>query len=260
MSARPLLSLCIPTYNRAALLEPMLLSLCRQCTAFGDQVEIVVSDNASTDDTRKVVEAASSVTPIRYFRNDANVGSRNFLLAVERASGEYAWILGDDDLVLEGGLSAVIDALRANLDIDYFYVNYFTAPMAVRERLLREGAAGRLPGVDECVVVEPESRRLESWEHIFDLSTSNAVEVNTSILCSVVRREHWERCAGLVRMSQSPMVSAADTSLDDLFPHVKILAHAMVGRPGYYLARPCALMGQGGRSGSPTGPRSRSPV
>jgi len=247
VSARPLLSLCIPTHNRAALLDPMLQSLCRQSVAFGDQLEIVVSDNASTDATRAVVEAASTVAPIRYFCNDENVGSRNFLLAVERASGEYAWVLGDDDLVLEGGLRSVTEALRAHGDVDYFYVNYFTAPVALRDRLIREGSTGWLPELGDCVAREPESRPLASWEHIFDLRTSNAAEVNTSILSSVFRREEWVRCAGLLRMSQAPMVSAADTSLDDLFPHVKILAHAMVGRAGYYIARPCALMGQGGQ-------------
>jgi len=247
MTVRPLLSLCIPTYNRAPLLEPMLQSLCRQCAAFGDQVEIVVSDNASTDATRAAVDAASSVAPIRYFRNDENVGSRNFLLAVARASGEYAWVLGDDDLVLEGGLRTVLEALRAHHDIDYFYANFFTARMVVRDRLMGEPATGWLPAIGDCVVRDLESRPLDSWEHIFDLPTPNAVEVNTSIVCSVFRREEWERCAGLLRMSESPMVSAADTSLDDLFPHVRILAHAMAGRAGYYIGRPCALMGQGGQ-------------
>lgn len=247
MSEAPLLSLCIPTYNRAGLLEPMLRSLCRQCAALGEPVEIVVSDNASTDGTRDVVEAAAAVYPIAYSRNETNVGSRNFLVSVERASGEYAWVLGDDDLVLEGGLSAVTEVVRAHPDIDYVYANYFTAPMAVRDRFMSEGAAASLPAVEDCVVRDPGSRRLDSWEQIFDLRTANAVEVNTSILSSVFRRREWERCAGILRMSESPMVSAADTELDDLFPHVKILAHAMAGRPAYYLARPCALMGQGGQ-------------
>jgi hypothetical protein len=48
-------------------------------------------------------------------------------------------------------------------------------------------------------------------------------------------------------MNGSTMVSAADKSLDDLFPHVKILAHAMIGRPGWYIGEPCALMGNGGQ-------------
>lgn len=247
MSSRALLSVCIPTYNRAALLGPMLTALCRQSAALGDQLEIVVSDNASTDATRAVVDAASAVAPIRYFRNDQNMGSRNFLLAVERASGEYAWVLGDDDLVLDGGLCSVAEALRRHRDVDYFYVNYFTAPVTLRDRLIHEGPTGWLPDIDDCVVHDSEDRRLATWEHVFDLSTANAVEVNTSLVSSVFRREEWLRCADLLRMSQSPIVSKNDTSLDDLFPHVKILAHAMMGRAGYYVARPCSLMGQGGQ-------------
>ena len=86
------------------------------------------------------------------------------------------------------GCEAVTQALLAHGEIDYFYVNYLTAPMAVRDSIMRDEGTGRLPAIDECVVREPESKRLESWEHIFDLPTSNAVEVNTSILSSVFRR------------------------------------------------------------------------
>jgi hypothetical protein len=97
------------------------------------------------------------------------------------------------------------------------------------------------------VAREASDKPLPSWEHIFDLRTSSAAEVNTSILSSVFRREPWLSCAGLLRMSGSPMVSAADKSLDDLFPHVKVLAHAMIGRPGWYIGEPCTLMGHGGQ-------------
>jgi glycosyltransferase involved in cell wall biosynthesis len=247
MSGRPLLSLCVPTYNRAAMLELMLGSLCSQAAQIRDDVEIVVSDNCSPDRTPQVVATAARVYPIASYRNEANVGSRNFLLAVERATGEYAWVLGDDDLVFAGALRHVMDTLRAHPHVDYFFVNYLSAPIELRDRLIRQSDSVYEAPVERCVVREAEDKPLPSWEHIFDLRTACAAEVNTSILSSVFRRAEWQRCAGLLRMNGSPMVSAADTSLDDLFPHVKILAHAMIGRPGWYIGRPCALMGQGGQ-------------
>ena len=60
---KPLLSICIPTYNRAELLRSALLSLVPQVKESGGEVELVVSDNCSTDDTRRVVEWARQFGP-----------------------------------------------------------------------------------------------------------------------------------------------------------------------------------------------------
>ena len=177
-----------PRTTAPRLLEPMLGSLCRQCAALGESVEIVVSDNASTDGTREVVEAAATVYPIAYIRNDANVGSRNFLVSVEWASGEYAWVLGDDDLVLEGGLYTVTECPAHARRYRLLLRELLHGPDGRARRFISEEAAAGLPAVEDCVVRDPESRGLDSWENIFDLPTSNAVEVNTSILASVFRR------------------------------------------------------------------------
>jgi len=111
------LSICIPTYNRSAFLREAIASIIGQAAgAPAGTVEIVVSDNASTDDTAAVVGALAneSPLPIRYFRNEANVGfDGNCLKAVERAAGRYCWLLGDDDLLADGALSVVLDALAA---------------------------------------------------------------------------------------------------------------------------------------------------
>jgi glycosyltransferase involved in cell wall biosynthesis len=85
------LSIAIPTYNGAETIRETLDSIVSQLE---DGVEIVVSDNASTDDTAEIVrEYQASYPVIRYFCNDENLGAdRNFDLAVRRAQGEYAWL------------------------------------------------------------------------------------------------------------------------------------------------------------------------
>ena len=102
------LSLCIPTYNRAAYLAQTLESIVTQAT---DQVEIVVSDNASTDDTKAVVRQYQQRCPrLTYFRQEQNVGAdRNYLSVVAHATGEYCWLLGDDDLIEEQAISRLLD-------------------------------------------------------------------------------------------------------------------------------------------------------
>ena len=113
---KPLLSICIPTYNRAHYLRECLESVVSQ---FGDpevcqSVEIVVSDNASPDNTRELVEEyRKKFDNIKYFRNNENIGfDRNVINVVERASGEYCWYMGDDDVIGGESLRFIIDYLK----------------------------------------------------------------------------------------------------------------------------------------------------
>ena len=82
------LSLCIPTYNRAAFLSEALDSVIQQAT---DEVEIVISDNASNDGTAEMVTEYQGKFPrITYYRQPENLGfDRNMLRAVDLARGEY---------------------------------------------------------------------------------------------------------------------------------------------------------------------------
>lgn len=104
------LSICIPTYNRAAFLGQALDSIIAQAT---DEVEIVISDNASTDDTEALVRDYQARFPrLRYHRNPENLGAdRNFLKVVEIAQGEYGWLLGSDDALAEGAVATVLSRL-----------------------------------------------------------------------------------------------------------------------------------------------------
>lgn len=107
------LSVCIPTYNRGAYIGETLESIISQA---GDGVEIVVSDNASTDDTEQIVRGYQQRFPrITYFRWDENAGAdRNYLKVAELASGDYCWFLGSDDRIASGGVNSVKRALEKN--------------------------------------------------------------------------------------------------------------------------------------------------
>jgi abequosyltransferase len=124
-----LLSICIPSYNRGPFLAELLQSITDEITALPDSLsdaclEVVISDNASTDDTPNVVAAYGRKLRIRYVRQSENIGAdRNYIAVVEAANGRFCWLMGSDDIVEAGGLEHV---LRAALDCDVagFSVNY----------------------------------------------------------------------------------------------------------------------------------------
>ena len=110
------LSICIPTYNREKYLRQLLDSIARQPL---DDVEVVVSDNASPDDTEQVLrEFSRKINRLVVHRWDKNVGAdRNYLKVVELASGEYCWFMGSDDIIPDGSIAKIILLLTISPDI-----------------------------------------------------------------------------------------------------------------------------------------------
>jgi len=77
------------------------------------RVELLVSDNASPDETPAVLEEYRRLgLLVRSIRNETNIGpDANFEQCFAEALGKYVWIVGDDDVVLLGGVAAVLDLL-----------------------------------------------------------------------------------------------------------------------------------------------------
>ncbi|MDA8388209.1 MAG: glycosyltransferase family 2 protein [Nitrospiraceae bacterium] len=113
-AVRPLLTLAIPTYNRASCLDECLAHICPQVDGIGKDVEILVSDNNSPDETGGVVDKyISAGAAIRYVKNEENMGpDRNFLQCFRMAQGKYLLILGDDDILLEGSVKKILGVLE----------------------------------------------------------------------------------------------------------------------------------------------------
>ncbi|MDF0652881.1 MAG: glycosyltransferase family 2 protein [Nitrospira sp.] len=106
----PLISIGIPTYNRAnTYLRCALRSAVNQTYK---NIEIIVSDNCSLDNTESVVKEFDDPR-IRYYRQKENIGpvnNRNFCL--ERAQGKYFVLLSDDDQIDDDFISACMDAVK----------------------------------------------------------------------------------------------------------------------------------------------------
>ena len=112
---KPLISICIPTYNRAEVLHKSIESYVGS-DDFDDEVEIVISDNASTDNTKEVGEYFSSIYKnIKYFRNKENVRDDNFPLSLDRATGEYLKLMKDNIIIAQNGLRYLKETVKANI-------------------------------------------------------------------------------------------------------------------------------------------------
>lgn len=123
----PVLSICIPTYNRAVYLREAVESVLRQINEVNrTKVEIVISDNASDDSTNEYAQGlrAGALSIVRYQRNEHNVEfDHNCLKVVGLARGEYCWLLGDDDQLTPGAVDRILSEIEKNPDIDIFICN-----------------------------------------------------------------------------------------------------------------------------------------
>ncbi|MEI8570345.1 glycosyltransferase family 2 protein [Methylomonas sp. LW13] len=103
---RPLLTIAIPTWNRANYLVKNIEQIVSQLGELTYPIEILVSDNCSSDNTKDCVdEFLNKGLPIRYIRNSENIGpDLNIAQCFNQAAGQYVLIFGDDDLLIDGSL------------------------------------------------------------------------------------------------------------------------------------------------------------
>jgi abequosyltransferase len=118
-----ILSIIVPTYNRAHFLGPLLKRLESETRAIPvGSVEVVVLDNNSTDETATVIRSFSQWPHLRAVWQAHNVGpDENFCSGIEKSSGRHFWILGDDDLPRIGLLRPLLESLNS-LDPDIVFL------------------------------------------------------------------------------------------------------------------------------------------
>lgn len=115
-------SVCIPAYNRAALLPQLLESVLAQDFAY---FEVVINEDGSPERQliREVVAQYSALYPnkIRYFENEKNLGyDANLRSLVERAQGEYCLFMGNDDLMCPCALQIIADSISRHPKVGVF--------------------------------------------------------------------------------------------------------------------------------------------
>lgn len=112
----PFLSICIPTYNRLDIIKNNIEKL---LSYEGQDIEVVVTDNQSTDGTIQYLETITDPR-FRFVVNEVNIGAaRNFIASIFNGNGKYILYCNDRDLVLTEHLPQLIQMLHED---EYSYV------------------------------------------------------------------------------------------------------------------------------------------
>jgi glycosyltransferase involved in cell wall biosynthesis len=115
---KPLLSICIPTYNQPGGFEKTLKSIKSQLT---DEVEVIVRDDSSDDETKRVA-ALYACQNLRYFRGIKEGLDKTLIFLLKEARGRFVWWFVDD-ILADGALKDIVSILKENPDISLMVIN-----------------------------------------------------------------------------------------------------------------------------------------
>jgi glycosyltransferase involved in cell wall biosynthesis len=227
---RPLLSCAITTYNRAPWLSHSLPLLLEATRPWRDVVEVVVCDNASTDSTPEVVARFRGEAHLSARRNPANVGMLGNLGATARhARGAFVWLLGDDDLLVNGAIENVLEGLAAHPEVEMAYMNYAYTTFDRPERLSNPAGV-----VDFATPIAPggPNRRVPALREVSPLNEN----LFTAIYACAFRRDHAIRGYGLDTRG------APFTSLPTCVPSSVYALAALQDRPAWWVGEPAVVV------------------
>jgi len=113
---KPILTIAIPTYNRAKILDLALNRLFPQVKEFEEEIELIISDNASQDNTQEIIQKnveQYNIKNIITFRQNENTGYfGNFKKCRELSNGTYFWLLSDNDLIEINVIKKIYETLK----------------------------------------------------------------------------------------------------------------------------------------------------
>lgn len=179
----PLLSICIATYNRAGYIGQTLDSIIPQ---LADDMELLVVDGASTDNTEDVVRTyVDAHSRIHYVRLPAKGGvDQDYSKSVELAHGEFCWLFTDDDLLKPGAVATV----KAAIDKGYGLI---VVNAEVRDSQLATRLERQRIGMQENKTYHPDNQDrlfVDAWSL---LSFIGSVVIRRSIWLSRDRESYF---------------------------------------------------------------------
>ena len=234
----PRLSICLATYNASHLLRVTLGDALPQVAATEGRVELLVVDDASTDDTSVVVEEARKHGPIRYIRNKENLGVNGNLVhgPTRHAKGEYIWVWNQHCLLFPGALNRLLDVLGQNQDLDVFYANFRCARYPED---WPEKAEGGYDGPFQYLSnLDTEDRQISRWQDLLDAKTS----LCTQSYAHIVRHEIW------TNYWQNRTLGESFRDALSTYPHTCMLVESVANDPSFYIGGPLITIFNGAQS------------
>ena len=129
------LSICIPVYNNAAQLDRLLTAIQRQNTP---GLEVVAVNNASTDDSLKILEAWQGRLNLKIFSTPCTISlPDNWLLTLSLGTREFLKLQLAEDMIPDGAVNALLAAIQQDERLGFVFGN--TEPIDAQGALIRSG-------------------------------------------------------------------------------------------------------------------------
>lgn len=185
-----LLSICIPTYNGAKYIRKNIDTILEQINEYKlKDVEIVVSDNCSTDKIPQIMQNYVEQYPdiIKYSRNERNLGyDGNVMKCCEIAQGKFIHLFGDDDYYSPDGLKLLCEVLSKNINLAVVVLsNYYLRNDNYEELVSRKN-------LNEEFILEDRIYNNDSDNFIMEVE--DRAWPNTNL---VFRKEYYEEIPNL---------------------------------------------------------------
>jgi abequosyltransferase len=121
-----LLSICIPTLNRSTYLHSLLNNISLEITKYNlsNDLQIVIIDGNSNDDTESMVSSYDFKCNKKYFRRQVREGiDKDIIKSIELSNSDFCWLFSDDDLFTDGAINHVLDILKKDRELSGCFCN-----------------------------------------------------------------------------------------------------------------------------------------
>lgn len=235
-----LLSICIPSYNRLDCLENCLNSiLVASKNVKNFEFEVCVSDNFSDQDPKEIINKYNQKFKIIYNRNDKNLGfALNAIKALKISTGKYAWLIGNDDLILPNTLSELKNIFNKNTDVDFFFINSYYLNSKYLENFTHPFDTLKLEVKDLKKLSNLKKNQPVSFWEIIDPNVS--WEFLIGIFLSIFNRKMW--LDGLSCIDQKKVEdSRVWSNFDNTCLNAKVISTVFKNRKSFICSKPLSV-------------------
>ena len=232
------LSICIPTFNRVKCLRNCLESIYQSKKKSELNFDVCISDNNSTEDVDSVINEYRDKLKIKFNKNLTNLGlGINILKSVELSNAEFAWIIGNDDMLLDKTLKCLEDLFKKNLDIDYYFINSFHLSSEHVFKFNQPFNHMNLPEYMSPFSKKKQNKRCK----YFDLIRPDyAFDFLLGMFLNIFRRKKW-----VENIDQIDRSLVSDTrvmsNIYNTFPHNIIFAKAFKNSNAFFHSDPLSI-------------------
>jgi len=218
MNDRPLLSICIATFNRLKHIKRQVQYLRSELEEIKPgTVEVIISNNASEDGTYEYLQSIED-PDIMINHNEENIGGiGNMARLLHMATGKYFWLPGDDDYLKKGLVKRIVSLLE---QYDLFFL--YLSQRGIREQDKKVTVEGKTHCVeyDKLIKVKPKQLTKLLVENYGDLKfqTSGVLKREIALKCEkeyahlpeMVRGSNFTTYRAIRSMQQGPSYFISD--------------------------------------------------